>query len=481
MHYTILLIIALVLVYVIYLQMRARRELSQTLNEYKDLMPQRAEYIRYEKALASLEERVSHQALIAQIRAYLEANRGVSPNFSVVKDIVERQSAMLDERLRTLMPMPLYYGLCGTIGGIILGLIPLAIETESNNTASAANSLIAGISPLLIGVALAMLGSLLGIILTAKGSHAYKVSVKEHEEGKNRFYHWFQINMLPHLGDGMAGPIAQLTHTLAEFNEEFKESAGTMLATSQAIEQTFAEQRELLELMRQLNSGGLAAKNAEMAQAMVGHIDVVRSFTNSIVGLDAYVAKLREITDRLQSSTEFIPAITSLTRVLSEGEQALGKAVSEQKDTVRRTINLQNEAAQKSLDLLKTQLDGLMKSFHSEQARQHAELVDYMQKHQTIPTALAEMSKMPEVLTALTASLESLSATQSEMIKLNKDLSKRIERLEQKVHKPTSREEIAPNPPVAEPNPATPEPEPTDIEDSTGRSWWEKLKFWRRA
>lgn len=478
MHYTILLIIALVLVYVIYLQMRARRELSQTLNEYKDLMPQRAEYIRYEKALASLEERVSHQALIAQIRAYLEANRGVSPNFSVVKDIVERQSAMLDERLRTLMPMPLYYGLCGTIGGIILGLIPLAIETESNNTASAANGLIAGISPLLIGVALAMLGSLLGIILTAKGSHAYKVSVKEHEEGKNRFYHWFQINMLPHLGDGMAGPIAQLTHTLAEFNEEFKESAGTMLATSQAIEQTFAEQRELLELMRQLNSGGLAAKNAEMAQAMVGHIDVVRSFTNSIVGLDAYVAKLREITDRLQSSTEFIPAITSLTRVLSEGEQALGKAVGEQKDTVRRTINLQNEAAQKSLDLLKTQLDGLMKSFHSEQARQHAELVDYMQTHQTIPSALAEMSKMPEVLTALTASLESLSATQSEILKANKDLSKRMESLEHKVHKPTSRVPIVPSHPASEPNPPIEEIEPQQDPEGTESGWWRKVKSW---
>lgn len=115
MHYTILLLIALGLVYVIYLQMRARRELSQTLNEYKNLMPQRTEYSRDKNALTSLEEGVQHQALIAQIRAYLEANRGVSPNFSVVKDIVERQSAMLDERLRTLMPMPLYYGLCGTI------------------------------------------------------------------------------------------------------------------------------------------------------------------------------------------------------------------------------------------------------------------------------------------------------------------------------------------------------------------------------
>lgn len=320
-----------------------------------------------------------------------------------------------------------------------------------------------------------MLGSLLGIILTAKGSHAYKVSVKEHEEGKNRFYHWFQINMLPHLGDGMAGPIAQLTHTLAEFNEEFKESAGTMLATSQAIEQTFAEQRELLELMRQLNSGGLAAKNAEMAQAMVGHIDVVRSFTNSIVGLDAYVAKLREITDRLQSSTEFIPAITSLTRVLSEGEQALGKAVSEQRRNVRETIDLQNEAAQKSLDLLKTQLDGLMKSFHSEQARQHAELVDYMQKHQTIPTALAEMSKMPEVLTALTASLESFSATQSEILKVNKDLSKRMESLEHKVHKPTSRVENPPSHPVSEPNPPIVETEP---QQDPASGWWRKVKSW---
>lgn len=467
-HYIVLAIIVAVLLLVLVMQILSRREFSSVLVDLQVLMPAGLEYYQDkeqdETLVGSPFEEESHEDLIGDINSYLTANRGVSPNFSIVKDIVERRGAVLDESLRSLQPMPLYYGLCGTIAGIILGLIPLARDAWGQ----AEENLTSGVSPLLIGVAVAMLGSLLGIFLTTKNSNDYKEAVNLHEEGKHEFYSWFQVNMLPHLGDGMAGPITQLASTLAQFNQEFKDSAGVMLQTAGAIGNTFAEQRELLDLMRELNSGGLAAQNAQMAQAMVGHIDVVRSFTNSIVGLEAYVTKLREITDKLQNSTEFIPAISALTSILYAQEGAIGNAVAEQARNVQRTIAAQDKASQYSIDQLKSAMEATMSAFHREQAELNDKLLDQIEKHQSVPDALTEMAKVPAVLSELTSAINALSNTQAQQIKLTQGLSDRLERVEKKLSDGPRGRRVEPVPPPLVPIQSLqplPEEEPGGIEE----------------
>lgn len=462
-HYIVLVVIVAVLLLVFAMQLRARREFSRGLADLLVLMPVGLEYCQDDTLVGSPSEEDPHRGLIDDINAYLVANRGVSPNFSIVKDIVERRGAVLDESLRSLQPMPLYYGLCGTIAGIILGLIPLALDTWGK----AEENLTSGVSPLLIGVAVAMLGSLVGIFLTTRNSNDYKEAVNLYEEGKHEFYSWFQVNMLPHLGDGMAGPITQLASTLTQFNQEFKDSAGVMLQTAGAIGNTFAEQRELLALMRELNSGGLAATNAQMAQSMVGHIDVVRSFTNSIVGLDAYVTKLREITDKLQSSTEFIPAISTLTSILSAQENAIATAVAQQARNVKHTIEAQDRASQDSIAELKNAMQVTTSAFHREQSDLNDRLLDQIKKHQSLPDALTEMAKVPAVLSELTSAINALSNTQAQQIKLAQGLSDRLERVEKKLGDRPGRR-VEPEPPVVtQPQPPQPpgEEEPGGIEE----------------
>lgn len=94
-HYIVLVVIVAVLLLVFAMQLRARREFSRVLADLLVLMPAGLEYCQDDTLVGSPSEEDPHRGLIDDINAYLVANRGVSPNFSIVKDIVERRGLCL--------------------------------------------------------------------------------------------------------------------------------------------------------------------------------------------------------------------------------------------------------------------------------------------------------------------------------------------------------------------------------------------------
>ena len=115
----------------------------------------------------------------SSINGYLEGNQGTEVDFQLLKDSVDRHCDMIEDEINSQMPLPLYFGLAGTMGGAIIGLVALVwgdaiLQLMAGDPGAAGNSAATNINDLLWGVAIAMLASALGIILTSYNTIYFK-------------------------------------------------------------------------------------------------------------------------------------------------------------------------------------------------------------------------------------------------------------------------------------------------------------------
>lgn len=424
MHFIVLIVIFIVVLWAIAKQLKIKAELKQQLLEMESYLPSSTEYekVEYEDgtvAISIYEDEPNY--VIEQLNDYLRANSGVAPNFEIIKDIVERYSSELDETIRTLMPIPLYYGLCGTIFGIIFGLVPLAVGSSVGVAVSSVDDLLQDIPYLLGGVALAMLGSLVGVLITASVNTTYKEISREHEAGKNRFYSWFQIEMLPVMNANPSGPLGQLTRSLADFNNSFKVSAHIMLSTASQIQNTFRDQKDLLELMKELNSSNIAHENVKMASQMGQHIQVIKALNDSIFGMKDYVEKVQEVTNELKSSTEYIQTVQSLTKILSSQEEAIQISVARQTKQATDIMEKQEEYMSRFLNEIKQQNSQIMSDFEKTLTYNADKMEKFLKENTTLPQAIEATSKIPQVFVDLTHTLQKIEQGQNILIGYIKD------------------------------------------------------------
>ena len=121
-------------------------------------------------------------AIISSINKYLEKNSGSVIDFGLLKDAVDRHCDSVENDIAVQTPIPLYWGLAGTMAGVIMGLWDLlqsnAIMTLMSSSGgvinNASQNAASGINSLLSGVAWAMLASICGILLTTANSLLFK-------------------------------------------------------------------------------------------------------------------------------------------------------------------------------------------------------------------------------------------------------------------------------------------------------------------
>ena len=149
------------------------------------------------------------KTIIESINVYLKKNKGNAIDYHLIKDIVDRNCDALEDEIQAQLPMPLYAGLAGTMSGVIVGVGYLWLSgglkelLSTDKTEQVANAVAKtgeqavtsgadGIEAVLGGIALAMLASFIGIILTTFGSWRAKSVKVQVEIGKQKFLSWLQ-------------------------------------------------------------------------------------------------------------------------------------------------------------------------------------------------------------------------------------------------------------------------------------------------
>lgn len=259
--------------------------------------------------------------IIKPINAYLEKNKGAT-DYHIIKDLSDRACDKIQDEVDSYNPIPLYLGLCGTMLGIIFGIVFLwlgggldsLLTSASSTTTVSGETASQGIRHLLGGVAVAMIASLAGVVLTIISTHQTKNAVAANESGRNRFLSWIQSNLLPTMSSDVVSTLGVFYQNLNEFNGTFATNSQELKTAFQTIQEAYRGQTEYT---KELNKLDIA--KAQMAFAALGSAtDKINDLNAFLSHSSQYLANVVELSQKLDTAEERTKAIERMGEFFKE-------------------------------------------------------------------------------------------------------------------------------------------------------------------
>ena len=226
------------------------------------------------------------QTIKEYINLYLLNNYGASVNFSIIKDIIDREVDVKDEEISNSLPTPLYLGLAATMIGIIFGLFAMP---ESNGQHFAE-----GIDALVNGVKLAMLGSLSGLACTTiLSSFIYKNAKRQISREKNEQISYLQATLLPELIKSEDTGVSGLKASLDTFARVATDISDNVLAAVNKSNENILLQQEVIDKVANLDVLKISETNLELFNRLESNMSAFNKFSE-------YVSLMSQISDNLK-------------------------------------------------------------------------------------------------------------------------------------------------------------------------------------
>lgn len=310
--------------------------------------------------------------ITSSINNYLRHNKGAVSDFSLIKDIVDRNCDSVDEEINTTLPVPIYLGLAGTMAGIIIGLWCLP-SVQSDGFLKGE-----GIDILLGGVKIAMMASFLGLGLTTFNSGIlYKISKSRVEKRKNDFFTFIQVNLLPILSQNVTSSLYSLQSNLIKFNDGFSSNISKFEIIMNNIHKSFNSQQELVEKLNDMDIAQVANLNINVLKQLRSstkefekfniYLQNVNGFIENSATLNSRINDLLERSDNFKSIAEKIDNtfsinqdllnfLTDSLKDLGSHKQVMKDTVSDVSDTLKKSleqlrevVNMQNDQVRRAI------------------------------------------------------------------------------------------------------------------------------------
>ena len=360
--------------------------------------------------------------IMEAINSYLLKNKGAMGDFLLIKDIVERYCDAKRQELETQLPMPLYMGLMGTMLGIIIGIGYIAIVSGFS---AFINNPSDSIGALMGGVAIAMIASLIGIILTTYGSWTAKNASFQIEEEKNQFYTWIQTELLPVLG-GTENSLARLQENLLKFNRSFSANTTKLDKALQRVENSYESQIELIQMIQQLDIRKMATANVTVLRELQACTPQLERFSQYLNNANEYINHVNTLNDSINSQMERTQLIERMgaffeqeIKDIEQRKAAISEAVGKVDDRLQQTLHSLQENADRSMqsmnealvrkqDIFNRALDEQQDIF-KKKIQENGNLLDELKKLEDISLAINKQSEK------LDSELDSLNTLKSKI------------------------------------------------------------------
>lgn len=288
---------------------------------------------------------VLQEDIINPINSYLEKNKGAT-DYHIIKDLSDRACDKIQDEVDSYNPIPLYLGLCGTMLGIIFGIVFLwlgggldsLLASASSTTPVARDSASQGIQHLLGGVAVAMIASLVGVVLTIIGTHHTKDVVAANESGRNKFLSWIQSNMLPKMSGDVVSTLGVFYQNLNEFNGTFADNSKELKKAFETIQEAYQGQTEYT---KELNKLDIA--KAQLAFAALGNAtDKINDLNSFLQGSSQYLASVVALSEKLDTADSRTKAIERMGQFFEDEIEQISARKALLSETVGKIdLNLQ--------------------------------------------------------------------------------------------------------------------------------------------
>ena len=283
------------------------------------------------------------------LNLYLVNNQRSTADFSILKDIVQRNCDSQENAIQTLMPVPLYCGLAGTMLGIIIGVLTLVFSGDLTTLMSAEDTTQGGfgINALLSGVGIAMCASIFGLGLTTWNSLSFRECKSMEEESKNEFLTWMQVAVLPKLNDNLAAVLSKTANQLGAFNETFSLNISQLEDIFKEVKEVGKEQAQAMDAVTRMDFKNLAGALHQFS--LCGpHFEKLNDILDVIEERKADLAKVvARVDNDLRGSFE------SLEANVDERNKQMKKSLINQNEDFQKFFGELKEIFRKHLDTIK--------------------------------------------------------------------------------------------------------------------------------
>lgn len=377
------------------------------------------------------------------INDYLGNSQGSVIDYNILKDAVDRNCETIEDEINAQMPVPLYCGLAGTMAGVIVGLFSLLSEdsisslmtsgSKSVESATLAmNGAASGINDLLAGVALAMVASILGIVLTTVNSVLFKQFKRQEEEGKNKFLSWVQSILLPELPNDISDSFSMFVDNLNRFNDTFRENTRGLGHTLEQINGAYSTQADIIKTIQQMNVTRMATANVKVLNALSDCTDKLEQFNVYLNSIQGYTNEIEAFRRQLSSEANMVYLLMEMKDTLAsiknffktelgeidQRKQAIGKSVDNVDEYVKGALENLKSSSVNSVDDLKKAIDdqseGLKKFLDQEKQMLQDMSQEVRNEFDRQISQIPNLAKRLEDITKVPSQLESLSGSIAE-------------------------------------------------------------------
>ena len=252
---------------------------------------------------------------------YLVRNKGHAADFKIIRDIADREMESQDEQIFTTINLPLYLGLLGTIGGIVIGLGGLSTGITSiqeflfptnGTTDELINQLEGRVPNLLVAIAFAMSASFIGLLLTVI-AHAsqYKSALKECNERRNNYFTFIQTELLPILKKDMTSSLNTLQANMNRFNVIFNDNIDKFSNTISLTKENIELQRDFIKKLQEIGYNEIVTGNIEIFKE-------VQKSSKHFVTFISYQENLNETLGSAQAICDELNKLASRFRIVEQ-------------------------------------------------------------------------------------------------------------------------------------------------------------------
>ncbi len=337
--------------------------------------------------------------IVSSINRYLIKNKDSVVDFNLIKDIVDRNCDAKEEEIQTQNPVSLYFGLVGTMVGIIIGVVALIVSGSLTLTnGMEATDAISGVMELLEGVAIAMVSSVIGIILTTVGSLRIKDAKVETERKKHTFLSWMQAELLPKISSDVSSALVKLGGDLENFNSTFSDNAKLLQNTILGITEATKNQACLLNAVQRLDVARIAEVNVSVYDKLKNCSEELGVLGNNMNRINGGIEGATKIIG--QQISEYRTRSADINNAAGEVDMATREAQKQLKESIESSFKEYQDFVDK--------LYMGVKEHTESESKYYKEKIDAL--HQEILSKFGVLKKTEEELKNLTSVKENIAA-----------------------------------------------------------------------
>ena len=283
-----------------------------------------------------------------------------------------------------------------------------------------------GINDLLAGVAMAMIASILGIILTTTNSILFKRFKRQEEVGKNKFLSWMQSVLLPKLPNDISDAFSRLVANLNKFNGTFKENTQGLGRTLSKINEAYSIQADIVESIQKMDVAKMATANVKVLKALNESTEKLEQFNYYLNSIKGYTMEIESFRKQLNSEDDMVYLLIEMKGTLqgikdffkeelgeiNSRKAAIGKSIDNVDTYITGALDKLNKNSVYSVDGLKMQIDHQADELEKFLEQEKQMLQDMSQEvrieFEKQISQVPNISKRLEDITKLPAQLEEL-------------------------------------------------------------------------